>query len=252
MRARHGDRRGRRRLPAPARPGRDRHRVLRRVAGVSALPAGARRLRRPLRDVRRPRGAEARDRGGLPRRRVAALHRAPHAQRGVVRADQAEEGGGAGDSARGLRRAGPRPRARAVPSGLRGDRRHMPEGGRAARGCRGGRPGLPGLPLCAPQAHPHQQRPGAGQPRAQAPQPRGAGLPVQEIADQDAGRRVLRNGRGLGVEKVVHRGIHSFGRIFGEVGRTGAVLRRHRRRTRQAHHGSCGRRQPDRKESGVC
>ena len=153
MRARHGDRRGRRRLPAPARPG--------RRSTPSPTPGGWR-FCAPCRE----RGASGvlcvtSDAHEGLRRAIEEVFPGAAWQRCIVHLmrnaascapTQAEEGGGAGDSARGLRRAGPGARARAVPSGLRGDRRHMPEGGRAARGCRGGRPGLPGLPLCAPQA----------------------------------------------------------------------------------------------------
>lgn len=65
---------------------------VRRVVGLSAIdteglarvlprPAHARRRRREVRRERRPRGAAARHRRMLPRRCVAALHRAPRAQR---------------------------------------------------------------------------------------------------------------------------------------------------------------------------
>lgn len=77
--------------------------------------------------------------------------------------------GRAGHPVRGPRRARPGAGARALPPRLRGDRRHMPEGGRAFRG-RGGRcSGLPGLSLRAPSALAHQQqRTGADQSGAQA------------------------------------------------------------------------------------
>ena len=74
----------------------------------------------------------------------------------------------------------------------------------SARGCRGRRAGPSGLPLRPPPPPAHQQRAGACQPRAQAPQPRGAGVPVQEVSDTDARRGVLRDGRGLVSEKMVH------------------------------------------------
>lgn len=61
------------------------------------------------------------------------------------------------------------------------------------------------LPLRAPRQAAHQQRAGARQPRAQEPQPRRTGLPQQEVAHQDDGRRVLGDGRGLGGPPLVRR-----------------------------------------------
>lgn len=237
----------------------------RRLLGLDAVdteshagwPAFLRSLRergvggRPLRHVRRPRGPAPRHRGGVPGSRVAALRRAPHAQRRLLRAHAAEEGRGAGHPARRLRRAGPGAGARAVPPGLRGDGRYLPQGGRSTGGRRGRRPGLPRLPVRPSSQAAHQQRAGARQPRDQAPQPGGAGLPVQEVADTDAGRRALRDGRGLGVQEMVRGGVDSAGDIAIEDAAAGAVLRRHCRGARQAHHGSSSCRQPDRKEGGI-
>ena len=70
----------------------------------------------------------------------------------------------------------------------------LPSRRQATRGGGGRRAGLPGLPVRAPCEAADQQRSGARQPRAQAPQPRGAGVPQQEVAHQDDGRRLLRDG----------------------------------------------------------
>ena len=184
----------------------------------------------------------------FPGGRLAEMHRAPYAQRRVLRAHPPEAGGRAGRPARGLRRARPRARARALPPGLREDRRHMSEGGRVAGGRRGRCPGLPGLPLRASPPPAHQQRAGAGQPGAQAQEPGGAGVPVQEVADTDTRRRVLRDGRGLGGQEMVHRGVDRSGVVAGKGGRAGGNLRRLARGTRKEdHRDGCGR-QPDWKE----
>lgn len=94
----------------------------------------------------------------------------------------------------------------------------------------------------------HEQRPGARRPRSREAEPRRAGIPVEEVADTDAGRSVLRDGRGLVVQEVVHGGVHRHGGIPVETGRAGAVLRWERRGACQAHHRSGGGRQPGRKE----
>ena len=144
-------------------------------------------------------------------RRAAGMHRSPGAQRRRQRADRAEEGGRAGYPEGRVRRARPRAGSRALPAGHRVDRGLLPQGRRGAGRGRGWRPSLPGLPLRAPRQAAHQQRAGTRQPRAQAPQPRGAVLPHQEVAHQDDGRRVLGDGRGLGGPPMVQRRVHGKG-----------------------------------------
>ena len=114
----------------------------------------------------------------------------------LPRADQAEGGRRARRPEGRFRRARPRARARALPARHRADRGVLPQGGRGARGGRGRRAGVPGLPLRAPREAAHRQRSGARQPRAQAPQPRRAGVPGQEVAHRDDGGGALRDGRG--------------------------------------------------------
>ncbi len=128
------------------------------------LPAGARRLASAF---------EARDRGGLPRRRVAALHRAPHTRRRARRPGRA--------AVLAILHAvfDARPRARAVPSGLGEIAGICPRAAGLLEDAESGRPGLPGLPLCAPR----RIRTNNVRERANRSwQPRGAGLPVQEIS----------------------------------------------------------------------
>ncbi len=132
-----------------------------------------------------------------------------------------------------------------------GDRVHLPGSGRAPGRGRARCPGLPRLPLRASPQAPHQQRAGAREPRAQAPFPRGAGLPLEEIADKDDGSRALRDGRGLGKQEVVHRRLHSEGRGRSGVQASGTFLCRQRRRTRPEDHRARLGRQPDRKEGSV-
>lgn len=140
---------------------RHRHRDLRRVARVLPRPAQARGLRRQVRDQRRPRGAAPRDSRVLPGRGVAALHRAPGAQRVLAAQVEAPPQGRRRDHAGGVLRVRAGLGARGPPRGDRRDRRLLPRGGRIARGSRGRRAGLPGLPRRAPPPHTHEQRPGA-------------------------------------------------------------------------------------------
>ena len=120
------------------------------------------------------------------------------------------------------------------PADHRADRGVLPQGVRGARRGRGRRAGLPRLPLRAPRETSHQQRAVARQPRAQAPRLRGAGLPQQEVAHQDDGSGVLRDGRGLGRTPPVQRRPHRQGRR----GRQGerACLRGPCRRARGRDH----------------
>lgn len=162
-------------------------------------------LTKHMRHQRRPRGPQARDPGGLPGRRQAALHRASDAQRRRQRAGQAEKGRRAGHPEGRVRRARPRVREGALSTRHRPDRGLLPQGGRGAVRGRGRRPGPSGFPPRAPRQVTHQRRAGARQPRAQAPQPRRAGAPRQEVAHQDDGRRALGDGRGLGGPPPVRR-----------------------------------------------
>lgn len=56
-----------------------------------------------------------------------------------------------------------------------------------------------------------QQRSGTCKPRAEQALPRGPGLPAQEVARPHVGRGFRRDGRGLGVQVMVHGGIDSEG-----------------------------------------
>ncbi len=162
-----------------------------------------------------------------------------------------EKGGGDVHPARGIRGAGSRSRSRALPSSLRRDLRLLREGRGSPRGSRDGCARILGFPLCPSQAAAHQQRAGEGQPGAQAKEPRGAGLPIQKIAHPHARSRVLRDGRGLGGEKMVHGGVDCAGRRINEACRSRTCIRGHCRGTCQANHRRRDRRQPDRKEGCV-
>lgn len=101
----------------------------------------------------------------------------------------------------------------------------------------------------APQAHPHQSRTGARQPRSQAQKPGGAGLPVQEVPRQDARGRILGDERGLGVQAMARRGVHRQGSRGAKLQTACARLRGRRGSARQEDRRACDGRQPDRKES---
>lgn len=87
--------------------------------------------------------------------------------------------------------------------------------------------------------------------RAQEALARGPGLPVETLAHQNAGGRLLGDGRGLGGEEVVLRGVDSPGAGLGRARGALPGIRGHRRGARAAHHRRRARRQPDRKEGGL-
>lgn len=129
------------------------------------------------RSGRRPAGARlARRHPPLPGRHMAALHRAPDAQRRRQRADQAEKGRRAGHPEGRVRRARPRAREGVPPTRNRPDRGLLPQGGGGAGRCRGRR--------CPTWISPTSTTSGGtsttcgiAPTASQAPQPRRAGLP---------------------------------------------------------------------------
>lgn len=77
---------------------------------------------------------------------MAALRRASDAQRRLMRAHAAEEGGRACDPACRVRRAGSRAREGALPSGLRGDIRLLPQGAKLLEEAEADALAYPGFP----------------------------------------------------------------------------------------------------------
>ena len=67
----------------------------------------------------------------------------------------------------------------------------------AGRGMMEAGPRLPGLPRVAPLQDPHEQRPGAGQPRDQAADQRRAGVPLARVPHPPGGRGAHRGRRGV-------------------------------------------------------
>ena len=193
------DRHRARRHGPQALPGRGlrRHGEPRGLEGVPVRPARTRRRGREARRLGRARGAQGGGGRDLPGRRLAALRDAPHAQRGGA---HLQEGGPAprprGHEGR-LRPEEPDPGEGVLPAGDRGDPEALQGRRRGPAGGRGVGAGLPGVPGVAQDQDPHQQRPGEGQPRDQAPRQRRAGVPLARVADTPGGRGADRGRRGV-------------------------------------------------------
>lgn len=182
---------------------------------------------------------------------MAALHRAPDAQRRRQRADQAEKGRRAGHPEGRVRRARPRAHEGVPPTRNRPDRGLLPQGGRGAGRCRGRR--------CPTWISPTSTTSGGtsttcgiaptASPSAAAASCRSS---QQEVAHQDDGRHILGDGRGLSGPPLVRRRLDRQGRRGRQGQRARARLRGHRGRARGQDHRARGCRQPDsRQEGGV-
>ena len=184
-RRRDRNRRWRRWIPQAAGTRRHRLGILCRPARFPQIPQGA---RRAVRHQRCPRGAEEGGRGGVPRISLAEVRGPSDEERLLACPDEGEEGGRVIDTLRRLQGTRPAAASGAVPPRLRRGGRHMPGCRRASRGCRARCPGVSGLPLLPPREAAHEQRPGTREQGDKAPQPRRAGLPVEEIPDKVRGR----------------------------------------------------------------
>lgn len=136
-------------------------------------------------------------RGVVPGGRLAALHHAPDAQRRRAHPREGRPEGRARGDEGGVRPEEPARGAGVLPEGRRGGREAVAGGGQGHDGGRGGGPRLPGLPRVAPLQDPHEQRPGAGQPRDQAADQRRAGIPLARVPHPPGGRGAHRGRRGV-------------------------------------------------------
>lgn len=120
------------------------------------------------------------------------------------------------------------------------------EGADAAEVGRARRAGLPRRPAVALEAAAHEQPAGAGQPRDKAPQPRGAGVPVREIARAPGRGRDVRARRAV-VRVALLRmrqdpgALRQAPRGRGRARKARSRARRSRQEDDRREHGACGK-----------
>ena len=155
-------------------------------------------LRRAVRGLRRPRRHRPGGERALPGRGLAALRRPPRAGRDrrvphEGHASRRREG-----ASRRARRGGPGMGPRALPGRMRRCLQALCRRRQGHGWGRGRRARLPRIPRGPPPPHQDQQHAGSRQPRDQAQDRRGAGLPLLALAGAPGGGRAGRPERRVG------------------------------------------------------